>query len=81
MEVRVLLFGAEAAAAGRADVRVRVDGACTCATVKRELARALPALAGMVGSARVAVNAEFAPPEQPIKDGDEVALIGMVSGG
>lgn len=81
MEVRVLLFGPEAAAAGCADVRLHIDGVCTCASIKRELARSVPALAGVVGSARLAVNSEFASPEQAIMPGDEIALIGMVSGG
>ncbi len=69
MEVKVLLFGAEAIAAGRGDVRVQVEGACTCAALKQELARTVPSLAGMISGARVAVNCEFAPLEQMIKDG------------
>jgi molybdopterin converting factor small subunit len=81
MEVRVLLFGPEAAVAGRSDVSVRIDGACTCAALKREIERIIPALKGRLTGARLAVNSEFASPEQTISLGDEVALIGMVSGG
>ena len=81
MRIRVLLFGAEAAAAGRREVSVDLDADATCAALKRALERAEPALRPLLGVARVAVNSEFAPEEQRIQPGDEVALIGMVSGG
>lgn len=81
MEVRVLLFGPEAAVAGCTGVNIHVEGTCTCATLKQELERTLPALKDRLACARLAVNSEFAAPEQMIGPGDEVALIGMVSGG
>lgn len=81
MEVRVLLFGPEAHAAGRRDATLDVAAPVTCARVKEALARALPMIAGNVSAARLAVNAEFAAPERVIAPGDEVALIGVVSGG
>ena len=40
-----------------------------------------PALAGMHNSTLVMVNQEYAEPDQPLQDGDEVALIPPVSGG
>ena len=40
-----------------------------------------PSLRGMLGIVRVAVNQEFANDDQPLHDGDEVALIPPVSGG
>jgi molybdopterin synthase catalytic subunit len=81
MAVRVLLFGPEAAAAGRAFVDAPVDAGATAGRVKEAVGRAFPALARSVRSARLAVNAEFAPDDQVIEAGDEVALIGLVSGG
>ena len=81
MLVRVLLFGPEAQATGRRDVSLDVSPPVTCARIKGMLAETLPILAGTIGAARLAVNAEFAPPEQVVHPGDEVALIGMVSGG
>lgn len=80
MHVRVLLFGGEALAAGSDAVTVSVDSP-TCASVREALATAHPALRPQLGSARFAVNSEFAAPDQPIQPGDEVALIGLVSGG
>lgn len=40
-----------------------------------------PALANMRNSTLVMVNQEYAEPDQPLQDGDEVALIPPVSGG
>lgn len=82
MVIRVLLFGPEAAAAGVRAVEVDVaDGARTAAAVLGRIGEACPALRGRLGSARLAVNGEFAAPAQAIGVGDEVALIGLVSGG
>lgn len=81
MEVHVLLFGPEARAAGCSRVSVHVEAPCTCDTLKHELARTVPAIASLIPAARIALNAEFAPPGCTIAPGDEVALIGMVSGG
>jgi molybdopterin converting factor small subunit len=81
MQVRVLLFGPEATALGRREATVEVPPVATCAHVKAALAASFPAIAGAIDAARLAVNAEFALPSRPIAPGDEVALIGMVSGG
>jgi molybdopterin converting factor small subunit len=87
MKVRVLLFGPEAAAAGRDCVTVNAAadsgaGAITCGQLSGLLADACPALRPSLATARFAVNGEFAPsPETPVREGDEVALIGLVSGG
>lgn len=81
MEVRVLLFGPEADALGRREAPVEVPEPVTCARLKDALRRAHPALAPYLPAGRVAVNASFASPETRIAPGDEVALIGLVSGG
>ena len=81
MTVRVLLFGPEAAAAGKRHVEVTVPHNATCASVKAAIAAVEPVLAASVAAARLAVNGEFAGTEQRVGPGDEVALIGMVSGG
>ena len=81
MRVRVLLFGPEAAAAGRAFVDAEAATGATALDIKAAVARACPALAGLLGAARLAVNAEFVPEDRVVGPADEVALIGLVSGG
>lgn len=81
MTVRVLFFGAEAAALGRAHAEVDLDGDRTCRAMMGRLAERFPALRPHLHAARLAVNSEFAGPERVIGEGDEVALIGLVSGG
>lgn len=80
MRVRVLLFGPAADAAGQGAVEVQLDADRTCAAVLDALAR-MRGLGPLVPSCRLAVNHEFAPPHRTIRDSDEVALIGLVSGG
>lgn len=81
MTVRVLLFGAEAAALGAAHADVDIEHTPTCNAVKAALLKRFPALAPHLPAARLAVNSEFSPPDRIIAQGDEVALIGLVSGG
>jgi len=81
MRVEVLLFGAEAAAAGGDRVEVEAPEGAGVHEVKERLGAACPALLPMLGAGRLAVNSEFAGPERVVRPGDEVALIGLVSGG
>ncbi len=82
MRVDVLLFGPIAQRAGRASVPVEVaeDGA-TLAHVRAELNRIEPELARDLASCRLAVNHAFAGENTQIQTGDEIAVIGFVSGG
>lgn len=82
MRVSVLLFGPQATLAGARSVDVDIeDNAPTAGGVLAALREAAPALTGSLTSSRLAVNHEFVAAEQTIQQGDEVALIGMVSGG
>lgn len=81
MRVKVLLFGPEAAATGRRELMVDLDPGATCAALKQALGRAEPALLPFLESGRIALNSNFADPADPVTPDDEVALIGMVSGG
>ena len=81
MSYRVLLFGAEAAAAGVRKVDVPVDeDVITADELKDHLANAYPELSG-VPSCRIAVNQRFVDGNDKVAPGDEIALIGPVSGG
>jgi molybdopterin converting factor small subunit len=80
--VTVRLFGQEARAAGRAAVTVSLDDRpCTCARLREALLAAEPSLAPTLPHCRLAVNQAFASEAQLIAATDEVALIGLVSGG
>lgn len=81
MTVRVLLFGPEASKAGRDHVIVQLVADRTCGAVKAAVTRSCEPIAESVGAARIALNGKFADDEQIVSDGDEVAVIGMVSGG
>lgn len=81
MRVRVLLFGPESGALGRDQVEVELGRDHSCRAALARLGESFPALIPHLRSARLAVNSEFAAPEREIVEGDEVALIGLVSGG
>jgi MoaE-MoaD fusion protein len=81
MVVRVLLFGPHAAAAGRDSVEVSLPDQSTCTALRAGLESQHPALRPLLSSTRVALNSRFVPPDAPIGPRDEVALIGLVSGG
>lgn len=80
--IRVKLFGPEAATAGRREVAIDLpDEAATCAQLRASLAAAEPALAPRLPHCRFAINSAYAGEDDPVRPGDEVALIGPVSGG
>jgi molybdopterin converting factor small subunit len=78
--LKVKLFGAEAHAAGAREVAVALEGR-TCASLRAALERSVPALQPFLSKCRFAVNHEFATDDRILSESDEIALIGMVSGG
>ena len=80
MVVIVKLFGAEAKAAGAREVSLELGGA-TCLALRDALALKVPSLAPLLPKCRFAVNHEFVELDRTIVASDEIALIGMVSGG
>ena len=82
MRIEVLLFGPQAELAQAERVAVQIDSPdATAGQVLMELSVAAPALAPSLESSRLAVNHAYAASGDAIVSGDEVALIGMVSGG
>ncbi|HEX7010362.1 MAG TPA: MoaD/ThiS family protein [Phycisphaeraceae bacterium] len=82
MRITVLLFGPQAQRAGRRQVVVELPGtSTTCAELRKALAEAVPELATSLPNSRLAVNHAYADDNERITASDEVALIGMVSGG
>lgn len=68
-------------AAGRDECRLVLDSGVLGADAKTMLAECYPRLAGLIETARLAVNYEYQPWEIPLSDGDELGLIPPVSGG
>lgn len=81
MIVAVKLFGPQAQLAGTREARVELAGVPTVAQVRAALAQVAPALVPSLATSRMAVNHAFVSDSDTISATDEVALIGMVSGG
>ncbi len=82
MTLEVLLFGPQAVLAGRRSVSIRLsESSVDCRLLRRKLIEAVPELAESLPSSRFAVNHELVGDDQSIRESDEIALIGMVSGG
>jgi molybdopterin converting factor subunit 1 len=81
MRVTVRLFARLREIAGAGELTVDVSERATIADVWREVARqhaALNPYAHVVSAAR---NLEYARPDTPVADGDEIAFLPPVSGG
>jgi molybdopterin converting factor small subunit len=83
MKIRVKLFGplADAADAALVEVDLPDDQVADAATVLRCLGASHPRLVPALSGARLAVNHRFALSHERVSESDELALIGMVSGG
>ena len=81
MRVSIFLFAAYREKTGSGRLQIELPEGATAGDALRRVARDVPRLAPLLGSAALAVNAEYAGPDAPLKDGDEVALIPPVSGG
>ncbi len=81
MSVRVLFFASLADITGIHETAV---DECTFPDIKSvfaEFTRRYPELEAHRPSLLFALNSEFAKPDAPVKDGDEVAFLPPVSGG
>ena len=81
MKAKVRLFARLSELAGTREAEVEVGEGLTAGEVYAALCRRYPALSGLNGSIRYAVNGEYADPGHPVGEGDEVGLIPPVSGG
>jgi MoaE-MoaD fusion protein len=81
MKAKVRLFARLSELAGTREAEVELGEGLTAGEVYQALGRRYPALSGLKGSIRYAVNGEYAAAARPVGDGDEVALIPPVSGG
>ncbi len=82
MVIDVQVFGPIRRRLGRSSAAIVLEEASpTCRRLRDALEKCEPGLAAFLPACRLAVNHEFATEEQVIQPGDEVALIGLVSGG
>ena len=79
--VTVRLFAVYRERLGQERLRLALPTEATVKGALAALAQAHPSVAPLVEHTMVAVNQEYAEPEQQLQDGDELALIPPVSGG
>jgi molybdopterin converting factor small subunit len=82
MLARVKLFGPMRLAVGDGELSLALHSdAPSCAALRSEIRVKEPRLTGLIDGCRFAVNGRFADEEQVLAEGDEIALVGFVSGG
>ena len=81
VRIQVLCFAAARDAVEAARVELDLQDGATVESGIAGLADRHPRLRAMLPTLRYAVNEEFAPASQPLRDGDVLALIPPVSGG
>lgn len=78
---KVLLFAAVREVVGAREREVPVDATSTAGSVLAALCAMHPALTAYVPSLRVAINGDYVALDEPVRAGDEVAIIPPVAGG
>ncbi|MBD7966946.1 molybdopterin converting factor subunit 1 [Paenibacillus gallinarum] len=81
MKITVLLFAGIAERIGKSRVELTLAESTTAGQVKEELIHQYPDAAGLIQSAIIAINQEYAPSHASLNAEDEIALIPPVSGG
>ncbi len=81
MSIRVLLFAGLAEATGTRETLVNAESCPNVGSIFDGLARRFPKLESHRASLLCSLNSEFARPDAPVHDGDEVAFFPPVSGG
>jgi MoaE-MoaD fusion protein len=79
MQIRVLFFGMLKDLAGRASDSLTLPENATLSDVLRHYEQAIPR--DLIPSLAMSVNQEYAGPDMPLRQGDEVAFLPPVSGG
>ena len=81
MGIRVLFFASLAGIAGGRERQVESAEVTDVISVFNKFAAEFPAMEGHRTTVLFSVNSEFARPDTPVRDGDEIAFLPPVSGG
>jgi molybdopterin synthase catalytic subunit len=81
MTITVKLFAVVRERAGVAELRLDLPHRATVRAAAEALAEKLPAIRELLPRAAFAVNREYFGHDEPLNDGDELAVIPPVSGG
>jgi len=81
MSIRILFFATIADVTGKCEMEMAAPAGADVAAILTRLAQEYPGLEARRASILCAVNYEFARPDTPVRDGDEVAFFPPVSGG
>ncbi|MEM6391756.1 MAG: MoaD/ThiS family protein [Planctomycetota bacterium] len=81
MQITIQLFGMQARLADARVIQLDLPEDADCQAALDRLAVDYPALTDSLPGSRLAVNQHYAEPDRRLAPGDEVALIGMISGG
>ncbi len=79
--VKVLAFAGARDVIGKAEIELPLDGESTAQAVMDLICAKYPALEPHRPSIRIAVNSSYVRADEPVRPGDEVALIPPVAGG
>lgn len=81
IEITVLLFGSCREAAGVSELKLELASPASAAGAWAEVKKRYPILERYERSALFAINEEHAQLDQPLRDGDTLAIFPPVSGG
>lgn len=81
MNVKVRLYAGLSELLGTRELTLKLDEAATAADLRDQLSREYPAVTPFLSTLVCAIDEEFVPWDQRLRDGDDVALIPPVSGG
>jgi molybdopterin converting factor subunit 1 len=81
MSIRVLFFASLADIVGTREVSLNAGDFTDVDSVYNRFAKDFPSLEVNRSSVLFALNSEFARPDSPVRDGDEIAFFPPVSGG
>jgi molybdopterin converting factor subunit 1 len=81
MNIKILFFASLADITGTRETTIETAEFTDVISIFNKFAQDFPALEGYRSTVLLALNSEFARPDSPIRDGDEVAFFPPVSGG